>query len=163
MITLSLKLFELYKMKAKLFIAALLLVPLLAGCNKDESLDYNKLIVGEWRRVYAMSEDENGIYYEEFEDENEEYPGEWKFDENGFWYEMNNGGEFNVFELAGKYSIKGDTLTTDWSLSSYGGGTMQYQLEFSGKDIMKVRFTDYYEDDEGNHFDSTLQEFERIK
>ena len=61
-------------MKARLFFATLLLVSLFAGCNKDESLDYNKLIIGEWRMVHHQITNEEGeTTLEEFFDEKEEY------------------------------------------------------------------------------------------
>ena len=93
-------------MRLKLFIASLVLIPLFSGCNKYESLDYNKLIIGEWRQAhYLIKNEEDNISHEEFKNENEEYPYQWKFDKDGFWYEMNNDKKLNIFELAGKYQI----------------------------------------------------------
>ena len=50
-------------MKTKLFIMAMLLMPMMFGCSKDNGME--KRIVGDWFMCYSKTSDSSQDYYEE--------------------------------------------------------------------------------------------------
>ena len=114
-------------MKTKVFIMAMLLMPVMFGCSKDNSVE--KQIVGNWFQFYYEQTNEdyvdpsfNSTYSQSYTQE--EADAFYSFDENGTYSYSNGEG---VVEGTGSWSIDNGRLSI-----SEDGVSMEYDIEFNG-------------------------------
>lgn len=128
-------------MKTRLFILAMLLVPVLSGCNKDNNVDQR--LVGDWFMFY-------------YEQTSEDYIDPSYNDTYSETYTQETAESFYTFGDNGKYSVyDGDGVEVSSGSWSAGGGkltiredgmAMSYDIEFNGDNQFYIIFKVEYDE-----------------